>query len=145
MPKKKATKACDSSPPPPKRRRVVVAADVWGMLKDLAPPEQEAFFVICIDIRNGLICPPEIVALGSVSSVEVHPREVFREAVRRAAAAVIVAHNHPSGDPTPSPEDIELTKRLRSSGDLLGIPCIDHVVFTKHEFRSIAERLGTEF
>ncbi len=141
MPKK--SKASELTPI--QRKKIAAAADVWNLLKHEIPKEQEAFYVICVDIRSGLLCPSMMIALGSVHSVEVHPREVFREAIRKAAAAIIVAHNHPSHDPTPSPEDIELTKRLRAVGELVGIPVIDHVILTQDTFKSIAEHMGTEF
>lgn len=118
---------------------------VWQMLRGKLPPEQEGFWVVAIDIRNGLLGEPELVALGGLHSVEVHPREVFREAVRKAAAGIVVAHNHPTGDPTPSAEDLLLTRRLRDVGQLLGVPVIDHLVLTPERFRSIAEFMGTEF
>lgn len=105
---------------------------------------QEVFFVLGVDIRNGLLDVVEV-ARGSVHAVEVHPREVFRPLVRMAAAGGVLAHNHPTGDPTPSPEDIALTQRLRAVGDMLGIPIIDHVVVGDGKFRSIAEWLGTEY
>lgn len=104
---------------------------------------QEVFIVIGVDIRNGLLDVVEC-ARGSVAGVEVHPREVFRPLVRMAAAGGILVHNHPSGDPTPSPEDLELTRRLREVGRLLGIPIIDHVVIGDRSFRSIAEWMGPE-
>lgn len=109
----------------------------------LAGLQQEVFIAIGMDIRNGLLDVVEV-ARGSVHAVEVHPREVFRPLVRMAAAAGVVVHNHPSGDPTPSPDDIALTRRLRDVGMVLGIPIIDHVVVADSGFRSIAEYLGTE-
>jgi DNA repair protein RadC len=104
---------------------------------------QEVFFVIGVDIRNGLIDVVEV-ARGTVMGVEVHPREVFRPLIRMAAAGGVLSHNHPSGDPTPSTEDVMLTRRLRDIGQILGIPIVDHVVVAQHGFRSIAEFLGTE-
>ncbi len=109
----------------------------------LAGLQQELFLVIGVDIRNGLIDVVEV-ARGSVAHVEVHPREVFRPLVRMAAAGAVLVHNHPSGDPTPSPDDIELTRRMREAGDLVGIPVIDHVVIGERSFRSIGEWLGTQ-
>lgn len=100
--------------------------------------QQEVFMVICVDIRNQIIDIVEV-GRGTVYSVEVHPREVFRPAIRCAAAGVILAHNHPSGDPTPSEEDIALTERLKECGKLLGIPVVDHVVVTDTRYRSIEE------
>jgi DNA repair protein RadC len=99
--------------------------------------------VIGVDIRNGLLDVVEC-ARGSVIGVEIHPREVFRPLVRMAAAGAVLVHNHPSGDPTPSAEDVELTRRLREAGALLGIPVIDHVVVGDGSFRSIAEWIGAE-
>lgn len=111
---------------------------VAPMLAGLA---QEVFLVIGVDIRNGLLDVVEC-ARGSVIGVEIHPREVFRPLVRMAAAGAVLVHNHPSGDPTPSAEDVELTRRLREAGALLGIPVIDHVVVGDGSFRSIAEWIG---
>jgi DNA repair protein RadC len=105
--------------------------------------QQEVFISIGVDIRNGLLDIVEV-ARGTVHAVEVHPREVFRPLIRMAAAGGVVVHNHPSGDPTPSREDIELTRRLRAAGDVLGLPIIDHVVIADGGFSSIAEWLGTE-
>lgn len=113
---------------------------VAPMLAGLA---QEVFLVIGVDIRNGLLDIVEC-ARGSVIGVEIHPREVFRPLVRMAAAGAVLVHNHPSGDPTPSAEDVELTRRLREAGALLGIPVIDHVVVGEGSFRSIAEWIGAE-
>jgi DNA repair protein RadC len=104
---------------------------------------QEVFLAIGVDIRNGLLDIVEV-ARGSVASVEVHPREVFRPLLRMAAAGGVLVHNHPSGDPTPSPEDVELTRRLREVGQLIGIPIIDHVVIGDRSYRSIVEWMGTE-
>ncbi len=104
---------------------------------------QELFFVLGVDIRNGLLDVVEV-GRGSVHTVEVHPREVFRPLVRMAAAGGVLAHNHPTGDPTPSHEDVELTRRLRAVGDVVGIPIIDHVVVGDGKFRSIAEWFGTD-
>ncbi len=107
----------------------------------LAGLSQEVFLVIGVDIRNGLLDIVEC-ARGSVIGVEIHPREVFRPLVRMAAAGGVLVHNHPSGDPTPSGEDVELTRRLREVGSMLGIPIIDHVVVGDGSFRSIAEWMG---
>jgi DNA repair protein RadC len=102
---------------------------------------QELFFAIGLDPRNRVIDIVEI-ARGTLTHVEVHPRELFRPLIRMAAAAVVLAHNHTSGDPTPSEHDIDLTYRLRESGFLLGIPIIDHVVIGEGSCKSIAEYAG---
>jgi DNA repair protein RadC len=103
---------------------------------------QEVFVVIGVDVRNGMLDIVEV-ARGSVATVEVHPREVFRPLVRMAAAGGVLVHNHPTGDPTPSHDDVELTRRLRDVGTLLGIPIIDHVVIGHGGYRSVAEWIGT--
>jgi len=105
--------------------------------------QQEVFLAVGVDIRSGLLDVVEV-ARGTVNGVEVHPREVFRPLIRMAAAGAVLVHNHPSGDPTPSHEDVELTRRMRAVGEVLGIPVIDHVVVSERSFRSIAEWLGPE-
>jgi DNA repair protein RadC len=89
--------------------------------------KQERFYVVLLD-GKGRVMRDLRVSEGSLTASIVHPREVFRRAIREAAAAVVLVHNHPSGDPTPSPEDEALTERLRAAGDLLGIRVLDHVV-----------------
>ncbi len=118
--------------------------DVFRILSPrLAGLQQEVFLALGIDVRNRLLDVVEI-ARGTVLGVEVHPREVFRPLVRMAAAGAILAHNHPSGDPTPSDADVELTQRMAAVGDLLGIPVVDHVVIGRAGFRSIAEAMSSE-
>ena len=104
---------------------------------------QEVFLALGVDIRSGLLDVVEV-SRGTVNGVVGHPREVFRPLIRMAAAGAVLVHNHPSGDPTPSHEDVELTRRLRAVGEVLGIPVIDHVVVSERSFRSIFEWLGPE-
>jgi|JI6StandDraft_1071083.scaffolds.fasta_scaffold33767_2 DNA repair protein RadC len=108
---------------------------LWPRLAGL---DCEVFVVIGIDARNVVMVETEV-ARGHLTGVEVHPREVFRPLVRAGAAAGVCVHNHPSGDPTPSLPDLELTQRLRAAGDLLGIPIVDHVVLADGGAVSIAE------
>ena len=89
---------------------------------------QEAFYAILLDTKSKVICTPCLTSLGLLDSAPVHPREVFREAVRQNAASVVLAHNHPSGDPTPSKGDIDITRRLIEAGRILGISIVDHVI-----------------
>lgn len=89
---------------------------------------QEVFWVLLLDIKNRLIGQPIETTRGLLNSSPVHPREVFNRAVRYAAAAVILVHNHPSGDPTPSSEDIAITKRLVEAARIIGITVLDHVI-----------------
>ena len=102
--------------------------------------EQETFWSLLLDGKQRLrrLVP---VTTGTLTASLVHPREVFRAAIREAAAALIVAHNHPSGDPEPSAEDVAVTERLRAAGELLGIPLQDHVIVGDESFVSLRERL----
>ncbi len=90
--------------------------------------EQENFLVLPVDTRFTPLCDPIFVTRGTLSSTPVHPREVFREAIRWGAHALLVAHNHPSGDATPSAEDVRLTERLVEVSKLVSIPLVDHLV-----------------
>jgi DNA repair protein RadC len=121
-------------------RRLASANDVWRHLRArLAMAEVEEFWALALDVRHR-IQSERCLARGSLTGVEVHPRDVFRPLIRSAAAAVIFCHNHPSGDPTPSRQDLELTTRLREVGDLCGIAVLDHVVVGWEGFTSLAER-----
>jgi DNA repair protein RadC len=100
---------------------------------------QETFFVLLLDSRHRLLRAVEV-SRGSLNQSLVHPREVFAPALREAAAAILVLHNHPSGDPLPSREDHEVTRRLSEAGALLGIPLLDHVVIGADAYTSFAER-----
>ena len=100
---------------------------------------QEVFIALALDGRHRVLALRRV-AQGSATCVEVHPREVFGPAVRAGAAAAIVAHNHPSGDPEPSGEDLDLTLRLQRAGDLMGIPLLDHLVVGAGGYVSLAER-----
>lgn len=101
------------------------AARVLQLLTDGSPVEQ--FWVLMLDAKHRLLgC--ELVSQGTLTTSLVHPREVFGPAIRLPCAAIIVGHNHPSGDPEPSMEDVSVTKRLHAAGILLGIPLLDHVI-----------------
>ncbi|MEI7898690.1 MAG: DNA repair protein RadC [bacterium] len=93
--------------------------------------QQEVFWVLLLDTKNKLIGQPVETSRGLLDSSPVHPREVFNKAVRYSAAAVILAHNHPSGDPTPSKEDIDITRRLTEAARILGIRVVDHLIVGK--------------
>ena len=99
----------------------------------------EEFGVLILDVRNRLK-RLEVISRGSLNGSLVHPREVFREAVSLQAAGLILFHNHPSGDPTPSREDLELTRRLKSAGGIMGIEVLDHVILGQGRFTSLKER-----
>lgn len=114
-------------------------ADVLPLLADIRDQKKEFFLCIYLNARNQLI-HKEVVSIGSLSASIVHPREVFRIAVARTAASVILAHNHPSGDVTPSQDDIQLTRRLRDAGQLMGIQVLDHVIISAMDYLSLKER-----
>lgn len=101
--------------------------------------EVEAFHVLILDARHRLKGRFEI-SRGTLTSAPVHPREVFSPALRLAGAAVIVVHNHPSGDPEPSASDLEVTTRLVEAGRLIGVPLLDHVIWANSRFTSLRER-----
>jgi len=89
--------------------------------------KKEMFIELCLDTKNQIL-KEEVISVGSLNTNVVHPREVFKLALAESAAHIIVAHNHPSGDPTPSREDIEITKKLVETGNIMGITVLDHVI-----------------
>jgi DNA repair protein RadC len=100
---------------------------------------REHFLAVLLDARNRIV-GIETVSVGSLSASIVHPREVFKPAILASAAGILLAHNHPSGDPEPSPEDLAITRRLVDAGALLGIEVVDHLVVTMKNFVSLKER-----
>jgi DNA repair protein RadC len=120
-------------------QRLMNAFDVWNATSDLRNLRQEHFIVFDLDVRHRVI-ERRTIGIGSLTGVEVHPREVFRGAIINSAAAVILVHNHPSGDPNPSRQDVELTTRLRSTGDTIGIPVLDHVIVGTEGFVGMSQR-----
>lgn len=99
---------------------------------------KEYFFILLLDGKNRIIRKVAI-SEGSLNQSIVHPREVFNPAVRDSAAAIILIHNHPSGDPAPSREDTEITRRLKDAGDLLGIRVLDHIIIGDERYTSFAD------
>jgi len=111
--------------------------DVASLVKGrLRSKKKEHFLALLLDTRNQLIKVAEI-SVGSLDTSIVHPREVFKEAISASAASVIFVHNHPSGDPTASEDDIKLTKRLAEAGGIMGIDVLDHIIITDKEFLSL--------
>ena len=116
------------------------AEDVARMLMpELRDEKQERFKALYLDAK-GRVLRTATVFLGTLDGAPVHPREVFRDAVSLACASVIVAHNHPSGDPTPSPEDISITRRLHAAGKVMGIDLLDHVILGDGRWVSLKDR-----
>jgi len=116
--------------------------EIAGLLRRYIPTDdpREHFVLAALNVRHRVI-GLHTVSIGCLTSSIVHPREVFRPAILMGAAAVVVAHNHPSGDPEPSAEDLSLTRRLASAGTLLGIQVLDHVILGGEErFVSLKER-----
>lgn len=118
----------ESDSPMPSSIRSVSDAVAAFRLAMRGRHEQENFFVLPVNLRFVPMSEPVCITRGGIASTPVHPREVFREAVRWGAHAIAVAHNHPSGNPAPSAEDIALTRRLLASAADLGIPLIDHII-----------------
>jgi len=119
------------------RHVVKTPDDVAGLVgRRLGGKKKEYFLALLLDTRNQLIRVAEI-AVGSLDSSLVHPREVFKEAIAASAAAVIFAHNHPSGDTEPSEDDINLTRRLAEAGEIMGIEVLDHIIIGGREHLSL--------
>ena len=111
--------------------------DVVGLVRSrLKGKKKEHFLALLLDTRNQLIKVAEI-SVGSLDSSLVHPREVFKEAISATAASVIFVHNHPSGDPTASEDDIKLTKRLAEAGKIVGIDVLDHIIISDKNYLSL--------
>ncbi len=106
---------------------------------DKTDKDKEHFWAIGLDTRNK-VRYIELVSLGTLNASLVHPREVFRTAVMKAAASIIVGHNHPSGDPQPSEEDLKITRRLSEAAKIMGIELLDHVVIGRNEHVSFKEK-----
>ncbi len=107
--------------------KVRTPLDVHGVCRDLERCAQEAFHTLLLDSRNRLI-NRVMVTLGLADAALVHPREVFRTAIENTASAMVLVHNHPSGDPTPSAEDLRITRQLIEAGRIIDIKVIDHVI-----------------
>ncbi|UCC90426.1 MAG: DNA repair protein RadC [Dehalococcoidia bacterium] len=111
--------------------------DVVGLVRGrLKGKKKEHFLALLLDTRNQLIKVAEV-SVGSLDGSIVHPREVFKEAISATAASVVFAHNHPSGDPTASEDDIGLTKRLAEAGEIVGIDVLDHIIIGDKNFLSL--------
>jgi len=113
------------------------AADL--VMEDMRYLKKECLKVIFLNIKNMVISVKDI-SIGSLNSSIVHPREIFVEAVKMSCASIIICHNHPSGDPTPSQEDISVTRRIYEAGKIIGIELIDHIIIGDGKYISLKER-----
>ena len=122
-----------------KGRRVRSPIDAYELIRDfLGDVDREHFIVLCMDTKNQPTCI-QTVHIGSLNASIVHPREVLKPAILSNAASILIAHNHPSNDITPSKEDIEVTKRLMDAGDIVGIDVLDHLILGEDDFCSLKE------
>ncbi|WP_432199341.1 RadC family protein [Anoxybacillus gonensis] len=121
-------------------RRITSPEDAFNLVKRfLVDVDREYFLVVCLDTKNQPTAI-NICHVGSLNASIVHPREVLKPAILSNSASIIVAHNHPSSDPTPSREDIEVTKRLIEAGRIIGIDLLDHIIVGTDRFISLKEK-----
>jgi len=118
--------------------KIISAKDILPLVADIVNKQQEYFVCISINGANEVI-EKRIVTIGLVNSSQIHPREVFADVIADRAAAVIFAHNHPSGDPKPSDVDAQTHKQLTEAGKILGLRILDHIIVTKKEYFSFQE------
>ncbi|MCM3785799.1 DNA repair protein RadC [Neobacillus mesonae] len=113
------------------------AADL--LMEQLRYLQKEHFVCLFLNTKNHVIAQ-ETLSMGSLNASIVHPREVFRAAMKCSSASIVCAHNHPSGDPTPSPEDIQITRRLTKAGEIVGIDVLDHIIIGDGKYTSLKEQ-----
>ncbi|MCL6557569.1 MAG: JAB domain-containing protein [Firmicutes bacterium] len=121
-------------------RSIKKPEDAVKLLRDfMGDADRENFVVVCLNTKNE---PTAIhtVSIGTLDSCSVHPREVFKAAILANASCIILAHNHPSGDPSPSREDVGITERLKEAGKILGVEVLDHIIITDNKFYSFSEK-----
>lgn len=118
-----------------KQKALLKAADILPLLSDIAAHRQEHFIVLSVDSGRRLIAR-RVVFIGTIDAVIAHPREVYAGAVADLAMGIIVAHNHPSGDPNPSKQDIATTQQLIAAGQILGVRLLDHVIVAGRRYYS---------
>ncbi len=115
-------------------------SDVYAYLRWKIGYEQKEHFVVIFLSTKNHILGHEVIAVGSLNACLVHVREVFKSAIRRSACSIIVSHNHPSQDTTPSQEDVQLTARLAQAAEIIGIDLLDHVIVSGTEYTSLREK-----
>ncbi|CAM3502041.1 RadC family protein [Marinicrinis lubricantis] len=108
------------------------------VMEDMRYLQKEHFVCLFLNTKNQVL-GQETLSMGSLNASIVHPREVFRAAIKRSSASIICVHNHPSGDPTPSPEDLSITERLVEAGEIIGIEVLDHIIIGDQKFISLKQ------
>lgn len=122
-------------------KKISCAEDVFKLFHDrLKDKKEEHFYVLMLSTKNNII-GEQLISKGILDSSIIHPREVFKPAIKNSASKIILVHNHPSGDPSPSPEDLEITEKLIKAGEELSIKVLDSVIVGKETFWSWRERL----
>jgi len=124
---------------PAKKNSISCPQNAFSYLQHYGDREQEYFLTISLNGAHEVISV-NVVSIGLVNRTIVHPREVFSKPLKEKATALIIAHNHPSGNLEPSTEDIEVTQRLKKAGNLVGLPVLDHIIFSSKGFRSLLEQ-----
>jgi len=123
-----------------KYKSVTSPEDLFDIIRDkIGNFSKEHFFVVSLDTRNNFIGMDEV-SVGTLTASLVHPRETFETAIKRHAAHIIIAHNHPSGETDPSEDDLRITKRLVEAGKIMGIDVLDHLIITRKKFLSFKEK-----
>lgn len=126
----------------PRAEEVVIRSpqDIFELMRyEIGLEKREHFYILTLDTKNKVISK-ELISIGSLNAAIVHVREVYRIAIKRAAASIVAIHNHPSQDTTPSFEDNQLTKRLAEAGEIIGIQLLDHVIVSGTEYTSLKEK-----
>ena len=123
----------------PSKNKIQKPEDIIPWIKTYSTKKQEYFLVLSLNGAND-IQAKRVVTIGLLNSSQVHPREVFSDCIKERAASIILAHNHPSGNVEPSREDIVVTKKLQKAGDILGIPVLDHIIFSENNTFSMLEQ-----
>jgi DNA repair protein RadC len=122
-----------------RKEKIESAKDAFNLFEEkLKSKKQEHFYTILLNTKNNVISIQKI-SQGILDASIIHPREIFNPAIRNSASRIILIHNHPSGDPTPSQEDLEITKKLKESGELIGIEVLDHVIIGDGKYWSWIE------
>ena len=109
------------------KEQIKTVADVIGECKEIAIAKKEHLLVFFLNARHSII-GKEIISIGTLTASLAHPREIFYPAIGKACAGIILVHNHPSGDPSPSEDDVRLTQRIKQAGNIMGIELVDHVI-----------------